>query len=521
MHKIIFVDDEAIIREGITSCVPWEELGFELCAVFDEGQAALDYIRGHPVDVVFSDINMPRLNGLELSRVLNRDFPAIKVLLLTGYDEFSYAQEALRNQVREFILKPITRTELSSVLAALAQELDSEKERRQQDGLLRAQLKESFPLLRERYLCRLVSDASAAAALAEKSSWYQWENRGEFYQLAVAAIPMDWSEMERLALAESLSPVLEKGDEVFFDRRDDMVLLLQGSSVSLLQRRLKKGADRLLSLSSSLDKSMLCIGCGTVVDDISLLAASFQGARRAVEYGRSCGLTSVVTIEEIRNRQSSSPEVLDRYSGNIVSRLSEGQSSMALEELKAMRKYLEGCYQSPGELFGIFIRLYSRMSHFLQVMDLELKAEHWDNLNPGALDSLDKGEQFFGSLIQEISALIHRRRSDTLLSRIDRAKSIIKEKFKDKNFSLQDICRELYLSTSQFSLLFKEGTGKTFVEYLTEIRMKEAGRLLLTTDLKGYEVAEQVGFADPRYFSIIFKKHWGMTAMEYRRTGEG
>ncbi len=520
MHKIIFVDDEAIIREGITSCVPWEELGFELCAVFDQGQAALDYIREHPVDVVFSDINMPRMNGLELSKVLNRDFPEIKVLLLTGYDDFDYAQQALRNQVREFILKPITRSELSSVLVTVGVELDKEKKKRLQDELLQARLKESFPLLRERYLCRLVSNGASAEALAEQSAWYQWENRKELYQLAVAVLPPDWSEMDRLALVESLSSLLERADEVFFDRRDNLVLLLQGETALQLKDRLKQGADKLFALAASLNKTMLYIGCGEVVDKPALLEASFQGARRAVEYGRSCGLTSVVSIQDIRKRQNSSPEVLDRYTEQIVSCLSEGEVVASVETLKSMRNYLEGCYHSPEELFGIFIRLYSRISHFLQVMNLELESGPWDTLTPVHLDSLEKGEAFFRSLMEEIGTLIRRRRDDTLLSRIDRARSIIKENYKDKNFSLQDICRELYLSTSQFSLLFKEGTGKTFVEYLTALRMEEAKRLLLSTDLKGYEVAEQVGFGDPRYFSISFKKHWGMTAMEYRRTRE-
>ena len=105
-----------------------------------------------------------------------------------------------------------------------------------------------------------------------------------------------------------------------------------------------------------------------------------------------------------------------------------------------------------------------------------------------------------------------------LFSRIDRAKGIIRERFRESCFSLQDICDELYLSTSQFSLLFKEGTGQTFVEYLTACRVEEAKKLLAGTDMKGYEIAENVGYSDPRYFTIIFKKQTGMTAMEYRRS---
>jgi two-component system response regulator YesN len=107
-------------------------------------------------------------------------------------------------------------------------------------------------------------------------------------------------------------------------------------------------------------------------------------------------------------------------------------------------------------------------------------------------------------------------RKSTLETRISRAVEIIEQRIGDKNFGLADICNELYLSVSQFSLIFKEGTGKTFLEYLTERRIEAAKKLLKSSDMKGYKIAEAVGFSDPRYFSIVFKKHCGMTAMQYR-----
>ena len=125
---------------------------------------------------------------------------------------------------------------------------------------------------------------------------------------------------------------------------------------------------------------------------------------------------------------------------------------------------------------------------------------------PLRFNRLDEAREFFLEQILNIEEQVRLRRKDAVHSRIDKARDIITRRYSDKKFSLQGICAELYLSTSQFSALFKEGTGHTFVEYLTEVRIDEAKKLLKTTDKLSYEIADDVGYQDPRYFSSIFKK---------------
>ncbi len=521
MYRIIFVDDEAIVRDGIRSCVPWDEVGFELTAVLEHGRAALDYIEEHPVDVVLSDINMPRMSGLELSRILGESYPDIIVILLTGYDDFEYAQEAIRNQVREFILKPITSSELTSVLKTIRSELDLEREKKQQQEILKAQLDQSFPLLKERFLYRLVSDASAMESLSERKEYYQWTDLNAYYQVLVTALPQAWSEIDRFSMGEFLKGQVEGQDEVFFNRMNHIVLLLQDRDETALKKRVKGLIDSIYGVTSQFERKIPSIGCGEVVDELKLLERSYKGACSAVDYSRSMGLNQVVTVEEIRRREAPSPEKLNQYNEELIDLLKDGRTSESLAVLKSMVSYLETHYESPRELTVIFLLLYSRITSFLNEMELSLPPEKMQTPEPGILESLGTGEVFFTDLLESIGEQIGRRRNDALHSRVDKAKSIIHERFRDKDFSLQDICRELFLSTSQFSVLFKEGTEQTFVEYLTSVRMAEAKRLLLDTDMKSYEIAEEVGFSDPRYFSIIFKKHCGMTAMEYRRTRVG
>ena len=518
MYNMILVDDEAIIRDGISTCLPWGENGFTLTGVFEQGEEALSYIESHPVDVVISDINMPRMNGLELSRILGERYPSITVILLTGYDDFEYAQEAIKNQVREFLLKPITRKELGHVLETVARELDEKREAQRLQSELRAKLEQSFPLLRERFLYRLSLGRIERDALESRKELFGWTDLEGYYQILLISFPPSLGDLERLSLSEFLKGITGEYDRVFFNPDEDLALLLQDRDVAVLEERSSRLADEAFRKFSSSDSRMIFLGSGEVVDKLEKLERSYAVAANGVEYSRIMGFSHHHTVREIRSREEVNPAEFNRLCSRIVQELKTGgyqPGSAALEELI---HYLESRFMTEELLKAGAIRLFYMLNSFMKDLELIDPAEEIFPMDTDAFASLDGIEAFFREMLERIETQIERRRNDMLLSRIDRAREIIEHRYSDSRFSLQDICDELYLSTSQFSLLFKEGTGMTFVSYLTECRMKGAKNLLLSTDLKGYEVAERVGYADPRYFSLLFKKHTGMTAMEYRRS---
>ena len=518
MYNMILVDDEAIIREGISSCLPWGENGFNLTGVFEQGQEALAFIEENPVDVVLSDINMPRMNGLELSRILGERFPRITVILLTGYDDFEYAQEAIKNQVREFLLKPITRAELSRVLETVEKELYEKREKRRIQEELRLKLDQSFPLLRERFLYRLSTGRIEKEALEARKAFFGWTDLKGFYQLLLVSFPTGHSDLDRLSLSEFLKDRVKRDDRVFFNPDEDLALLLQDSEEAVIESRSRLLAEEAFRRFSSTGGKLISIGRGEIVDRIDKLEQSYSGASNGVEYSRIMGLSHLFSARDMRDRERVNPAEISRLCGRVIQDLKTGGSQDGVAALTELLLYLEKSYVTEEEMRAGFIHLYYRLSAFVHELELLPPEEEVLPLEGDDFASLDRGRAFFSGLMERIDGLIERRRNDMLLSRIDRARGIIENRFRDKDFSLQDICDELYLSTSQFSLIFKEGTGKTFVEYLTACRMNEAKNLLLSTDLKGYEVAEQVGYADPRYFSILFKKQTGLTAMEYRRS---
>ena len=518
MYNMILVDDEDIIREGISSRIPWDDNGFHLAGVFEHGLQALEYIEQNPVDVVFSDINMPRMNGLELSRILGERFPEITVILLTGYDDFEYAQEAVRNQVREFLLKPITREELSKVLVTIRAELDLKKEKQKEHQILLEKLDQSFPLLKERFLCRLVGGRLSEESLHARKEYFSWTDLGGSYQVVLVSIPSDWDELERLSLSEYLLGKVLPQDEVFYNRMEELILLLQNQDRTELEERAVSLAEDAFRHLSGLGKKLISAGCGEVVNSPDQLERSYNGAINAVEYSRMLGLTHILSIKDIRSREQISPEGLRDQCRRVIDQLKEGGQEPGLQTLNEMIDYLKSHYLTATQLKVGLQNLYFMLNAFAHEMQLFTDDDARIKPESDSFDSLEKALEFLKSVIRETDKQISQRRNDMLYSRIDRARSIIAERFRESKFSLQDICDELYLSTSQFSYLFKEGTGQTFVEALTACRIEEAKKLLLNTDLKGYEVAEKVGYSDPRYFTIIFKKQTGMTAMGYRRS---
>lgn len=129
MYKLLVVDDEKILLNGLCNYYPWEELGFEIVGKMTNGKSVLNYIAQNDVDVILTDVSMPIMNGIDLAIALHNNFPQIKVVFLSGYADFRYAQKALEYGVKNYILKPVKMDELKSVFLTLKNELDIENKK--------------------------------------------------------------------------------------------------------------------------------------------------------------------------------------------------------------------------------------------------------------------------------------------------------------------------------------------------------------------------------------------------------
>ncbi len=516
-HQLVFVDDESIVREGVESRIPWNSLGFNLAGIFENGLDALKFIETNSVDVVISDINMPKMDGLELSRILSEKYPSIAVVLLTGYDEFEYARSAVKNKVREFLLKPITADELSSVLKNIHSELNTLKEKEKQHELILRKLELSFPLLKERFLFQLVTGKISEENIGRRKDFFQWTDLGKFYQVVIINLPGDCEEVGVFTLMDYVGSLKNDHDEIFSDREGNIVVLLQGDDKNSIRSGSRHISEKTFLFAETIPIAQIYIGIGDVVEKVEDIHKSYREAYSSSDYARILGFSQIVFIHDIRKKEKLSTSRFRILEESFSRQLKEGSRELALEAFGEIVKFMKEHYVSKEEISYYFTRIHTLLQYFVKEMDLFPTEEDFMPPVP-VFNSIVMAEKYFIDKINRIEDRIQDYRNNMVLSRIEKAKRVISLRYSDKSFSLSDICNELFISTSQFSVIFKEGTGQTFVEYLTAFRINEAKKLLKKTDMKSYEVAEAVGFSDSGYFSIIFKKLTGITPMEFRRS---
>ncbi len=520
MFTLIFIDDESIIRDGVRKCINWEQNGFRLTGVFENGEEALAFIEREHIDVVISDINMPKMDGLTFSSIVAEKYPQIVVILLTGYEQFEYAQKAIKYKVTDFLLKPITADELKKVLGRIYGELSVRNEKERQQALLKEKLMLSFPLLKERFLNNLVSGKIDNATLEKRKNFFQWNDFGLVYQVIAIILPRNCEELDYFEILDFMNARKESTDEVFMNQEGFIVTLIQSDNKEKSLTKTKTFAEQVFRHAEEVSLESIYIGYGDPVTETDKISDSFRGASAASRYAKLTGLSQIISTQDIQNRGR--PSLAEFYSleKKFSKELKEGSRIETRKALKTIFSFLKTYIVTGEEAAHFYIHIQGVMYTFLNEMGLFSSLIDLHPLPLGGFETLFEAQQYFLEQLDVIEDMIRNSRNDIVHERIIKAKNIISQRYSDKNFSLSDMCDELYLSTSQFSVVFKEGTGMTFIEYLTAFRIDQAKKLLRTTDKKSYEIAEETGYADPRYFSIIFKKYTGVTPTEYRKERE-
>ncbi|MDR2758644.1 MAG: response regulator [Spirochaetaceae bacterium] len=529
-YSFVLVDDEPEIREGIRDTIPWEDLGFSFAGACTNGFEALELAERIRPDVVMTDINMPFMDGLALTDRLLSVLPDTKVLIISGYDDFEYARKALRLQVYDYIVKPITPGEFKAVLVKLKETLDAEQENRRDLEHIKKQLAESIPILRERFLVHLVEGRPDRSSIPEGLAYFDLPlpPEGVAYQcLVLDFIRRRKGEdfhidliTERNILEEfvsSLGPGL-----LFQDGADRLVILIWGKNRANVYREGLKTAELLWHKLQSMRLRNIAVGVGEAVETLESLVTSYNTAAEALAWGllrEKIGLTAyreVMGKTEPAGGEGGSPG----WGREIVSALKIGAGEEAKRHIRAMTDYFKN---NPLTIDEYHIKLRLVLAALLQGMeDMEIPQRE---IFPPPSDpfadirrfkSLDEVRDWFFLLADTIGSYTSTRQENFALVKVREALDYLETHYDVPVLSLQGLCKKLDISTSYFSAIFKKHHDKTFVEELTNIRIRKAMELLRTTDLMTYEIAEKIGYRDAHYFSLSFRKSTGLTTTEYR-----
>lgn len=537
MYQILLVDDEFLVRDAIKNNLNWEELGFELACDCQNGKEAIEFLEEHAVDVVITDICMPYVDGLELSRHLYNNYPGTVIIIFSGFGEFDYAKKAIQYQVSEYLLKPVTPEELKKVLIRTREKLDEshqeEKKIQRMEAASQEYMKNAM-VIQSNMLSQMVSGTASADEIRERLEAQGIFFNSRAYRTAILDIDI-YSDIHQPSPEEKQESALmafvvyNVSDEIMRDCRAGLAYQETGNRTCLLfmtdaPQEFRKTAMEICRKVQEKIKELMGLsvsaGIGCWVSDLAELHRSFGQAERALKYRYFLGEGIRIDMETHKQKEDSRK----RFYLNLA----ELETAVKINDRQQIRAVLGEIEKEIAEQLP---NRNEACSYLQQVV------QNIGNIKEGIAgnpeEEREEREKLLANILKrrlfrDAAALVEQYACDTAQSlqnlnstsgqkQAALALDYIQSHYSNPDLNLNSLCSYLGISTSHFSPVFKEATGQTFMEVLIRTRMDRARELLENTTLKNYEIAEKVGFADPHYFSISFKKATGKSPTEYAR----
>ncbi len=532
MYKVVLVEDETVIREGIRDNIPWEEHGFSFVGEAGDGEMALSVIRQTKPDLLITDVKMPFMDGLSLCKIVSEEFPKMKIIIISGYDDFEYARQAINIGVDQYLLKPITKMNLKKALEEIREKLELENGPQDYQVQYTNEMKEYEQFERRHFFEKILEGEFSVMEIYDEAGKLGIDLTASAYNLLFFTIK------EKSRLSEEIQEQFEESmDEIiqFVLRYPQYVLFrwnvnaygvlvkAEESTITDLITRLVDKLSQVCESDTSIEQWYISLG--KQVERLSLLAESYQTANHHMAYRFLVNDEHILSAETLEKYLGSSEEpnlnAVDSAKMNpdiIRDFLSQGDKS---EIADFVASYVGGIKDAlRSNMFRDYVVLNIRFTVIAYAEGHGSSQEELSNLMEREYSDMHlKAEEVEEYFIDMLSAAltIRDRESDVLSNRVlHRAMEYVDKNFENEDISLNEVAAKVNVSPSYLSTVFSQNAEKTFIEYVTGKRMEKAKKLLKTTDMSSGEIAAKVGYKDPHYFSFVFKKTQGMSARDYR-----
>lgn len=536
MYRVLLVDDEVLVREAISENIRWDELGYELAGNCQNGKEAIEFLEKNSVDVVLTDICMPFVDGMELSEFIYKNYTNINIIIFSGYDDFDYAKKAIKYNVEEYLLKPVTASELSKVLTDLKEKMDSKK----MEAEKYIRLYESYNKNKLLIQSKVLDDLIKGSKTIEENEKALRENNiildASGYRVAIVEIDPDGdrkAQDEQMKQYSSLMTfaVYNICDEILQHNKIGLACLGNDNRVFLLFKTNMPGTfeQEVKSICTELSGKILqfmqlrvTIGIGRAVNNKEDIHRSYEEAEYSMKYQYLFGESSIIDMNDIiKKKELNGDIVLEVMIDSLVLAIKINDRARIDQILKQIEEAIKGALPDKNRSDLYLQQIMIALCNTLKAAEME-ENRIYSFRNQMLTDiadakSLGKVMELLKDYSYRIGSEIEMQKNIGGKKQAMLAMDYIEKNYADPDLNLNSVCSYLSISTSRFSTIFKNITGETFMEVLIRIRMQKAKELLENTDLKNYEIAEKVGFSDPHYFSISFKKMTGKTPSEYAR----
>ena len=534
--KVFLVEDEVIIRSGVKKSINWEQEGYEFVGEASDGELAYPMILKEKPDILITDIRMPFMDGLELSRLVKKELPDIKILILSGYDEFEYAKKAIKIGVTEYLLKPISAAKLTEVLNAVAETIRQENEEKNLLETYFAEMRENTERDKMRLFEKLLMGDLSMGEILEAGERFGMNLGASCYKIVLFKI---LANLENHVYAEQMvdacssveqAASMMEGVYVFQRGVEGWAFLLTAQDEKSMEESAKILYQNLKQAMKNYTQLEYFGGIGSTVPRIRSLKQSFREADRAFAARFVEEANQIISQKEFEKSQMEEGLKMQGVVqiGKSREMLQKFLSNGTREEVKAFsdayisRIEEENIRSTMVRQYGVIdvcIVILSFCERISSANRLQEEAEELQKMMQ-KIHSLSEIKKYVVRLLNEAIELRDaesgRRYSDLIAA----AKKEIENHYMTEEISLNTVAISVGMSPSYFSSIFSKEAGKTFVEYLTEVRIEKAKEFLMCSSMKTSEIGYEVGYKDPHYFSYIFKKVQGCSPKEYRARGK-
>lgn len=538
MLKVFLAEDEFIIREGIKNNIDWQAHGYEFCGEASDGELAFPLIQKTRPDILITDIKMPFVDGLALSRLVKKELPETEIIILSGYEEFDYAKEAIQIGVARYLLKPINGETLLQEIDSVAEIIlgkQKEKEIREkyQKEMEENSLRDHMDLFQHLVTgdCSMEELLSVADKLDLKimAPWYS------IVLLKIQSMKHDYEEYSGsiVVVDERIAKLAEPEHVLIFDRAlEGRAFLFKADSEDELLAYQKEYLGNVKEVLSGYVNLRYFGGIGTPVNRLREIPASFEDASHAFAHrylvAESCILDSSLLMQEGAAENEDfrisavNPEQIDR------TKMQEFLRTGDLDEVVYFVDEFFGKLDG-GAMKSRIFRQYITMDAYFSIVDFlkglglqkdEIEAPDQDS---SILQDEKSAMDYIVRIMDKALVLREKKASSRYEDVVSEVIHYIENNYAQEELSLNLLASHVNFSPNHLSMIFSQQTGQTLIRYLTDYRMNRAKELLRCSSKKSSVISMEVGYKDPHYFSYLFKKTQGMTPTQYRggRAAEG
>ena len=533
MLKVFLVEDESVIREGFRDKIPWEQYGFQLVGEAGDGEMALPMIRKLKPDLLITDIKMPFMDGLSLSEIVKEEFPKIKIIIISGYDDFEYARQAIKAGVDQYLLKPITRTTLRGVLLEMKEKIEQGMEQKDYQAQYQDEVQEFEQFSLRRFFEKILEGKLSVKEIYEEAAAQSLHLTASCYNLLLFSI----YEKAEVSSRESRERLIRKQEEVFhyFLRHPQYILFrFNVSCYGVLIKSEQSQMEELTENSLAHFKKVCApeedhlewyVAVGTEVERLSMLPQCYKDANHYFAYRfikPGLHVLSETTLSDCLAGQGEKnigtvdfmqmdPEIIRDF-------LARGEDKEIHDFVESYLYNIQNALKS--RMFRSYVILNIRFAvvAFLESIGAD-QAEYLEEIEHAVQMIRSEDSEifeYFAGMLETAMGIRDRINSYQGGKMLKKALDYIDDHYDCDTLSLNLVAENIGMSASYLSAIFSQNMQKTFVEYVTEKRIEKAKKLLKQTDKNSGEIAKEVGYKDSHYFSFVFKKLQGCSPREYR-----